>query len=291
MLSPLLFPESVTGKLQPFDSLLKLWRKGIYCREESVRERRIGKGKRRLSEGGFNLALCLRGKRGVANVTRSEIRWVAARLAEQYGDRRWQPQEQDPLDSLVQTLLSQNNTAQNTRRAFAQLKERFPTWEEVRQAEVAEVTAAIYSAGLARVKAQRIKDLLDQIYAERGETSLNYLQTLPTEEVKAHLRRFKGVGPKTASCVLLFSLGRPDFPVDTHVWRIVRRLGWVPEALSREETYELLNPLVPEDLKYSLHLNLISHGRTCCRARNPRCDKCPLSEKCAYYHRLSETVT
>jgi endonuclease-3 len=156
---------------------------------------------------------------------------------------------------------SQNTTDVNSHRAFAALKEGFPTWEEVRLAEPADVAAAIRSGGLADIKTARVQAILESLVAERGECTLEYLHGLSDEEAKAEMLRFKGVGAKTASCVLMFTLKRPDFPVDTHVWKIALALGWVPKSFGRDETYEHLNARVPAVIKHALHVLLVKHGK------------------------------
>jgi endonuclease-3 len=218
----------------------------------------------------------------MGDVSATPLREVERLLAEAYGERTWQPRERSVLDGLVATILSQNTSDVNSGRAFRSLKEAFPTWEEVRTADPLELADSIRSGGLAETKAARIQSLLQAVHEERGETSLEHLREWSSDEIRAYLSRFPGVGPKTASCLLLFTLGRADFPVDTHVWRIARRLGWLPDNASREATYETLNALVPDDLKYSLHVLLIHHGRVCCQSQRPRCEECCLARKCDY---------
>ncbi|ACO62227.1 predicted protein, partial [Micromonas commoda] len=165
------------------------------------------------------------------------------------------------LDSLVGTILSQNTTDTNSHRAFAILKHRFPTWEQVRTAKPAKVEDAIRCGGLAEVKVSRIQVILNTLKEERGECSMEYLRDMSDDDVKAELSRFKGVGPKTVSCVLMFCLKRPDFPVDTHVWKIAKDLGWIPKGAGREDAYEHLNRRVPDDCKFDLHVLLVEHGK------------------------------
>jgi len=165
------------------------------------------------------------------------------------------------LDALVSTILSQNTTDTNSRRAFGALKLAFPSWEAVRAAPEGALAEAIRCGGLADIKAGRICAILDALHAERGECSLDHLRAEPDEAVKAALRRFKGVGAKTISCVLLFCLRRQDFPVDTHVWKIALALGWVPKHATRDTTYEHLNGIVPGELKHELHVLLVEHGK------------------------------
>ena len=166
------------------------------------------------------------------------------------------------LDALVGTILSQNTTDVNSHRAFLALKTAFPTWEAVRAAPNAEIEDAIRQGGLAATKTVRIKAILDTLHAERGEPlSLEHMRELSDADVKAELKRFKGVGAKTVSCVLLFCLGRADFPVDTHVWKIALALNWVPKTADRDGTYEHLNLRVADELKYALHVLLVEHGK------------------------------
>lgn len=165
------------------------------------------------------------------------------------------------LDSLVGTILSQNTTDVNSHRAFGRLKEALPTWEQVRTAAPEVIEDAIRPGGLAAIKTGRIQAILQALHDERGECSLEHLRALPDDEVKAALRSYKGVGAKTISCVLMFCLGRADFPVDTHVWKIALALNWVPKSADRDTTYDHLNAIVPAEIKYELHVLLVQHGK------------------------------
>jgi endonuclease III len=184
------------------------------------------------------------------------------------------------LDALVATILSQNTSDTNSSRAFESLKSRFATWDEVRLAPSAQVVRAIRSGGLARVKARRIRSILRQIHSVRGGTSLEHLRRASDEQIREALCSYDGVGPKTAACVLLFHLGRADFPVDTHVHRVTRRLGWIAASMTAERAYEHLLSRVPERLRYTLHVNLVTLGRDLCRSRRPSCPGCPLRRAC-----------
>jgi len=186
----------------------------------------------------------------------------------------------DPLDGLIQTILSQNTTSSNAAAAFAELKRRCPTWGDCLRVGVLAVRRAIRSAGLAGIRAPRIIGILRRIEAEQGRLSLDFLWRVPVREARSYLESLPGVGPKTASCVLLFDCGRPVFPVDTHVARITRRLGWVPASTSPEAIQTILEPLIPPQLRYGLHVNLIAHGRQLCRPQRPRCDLCPVLPYC-----------
>ncbi len=209
------------------------------------------------------------------------IRAVDKALAARYGDRRW-PGRSDPLGGLIATILSQSTTGRNSRAAYASLTEQFASWEQVADAPVEDIAAAIYQGGLANQKAERIRAILRQLRAERGALSLDFLEEMPPEEAAAYLTAFRGVGPKTAACVLLFDLGRPVFPVDTHVFRIAGRLGWIEEGTTPQRAHAALGLLVPADIAYRLHVSLVTHGRRTCLARNPRCAGCPILELCPW---------
>ena len=201
-------------------------------------------------------------------------------LLSAYSDHPWRPH--DPVASLVLTILSQNTNDVNRDRAFERLRERFPTWEAVRDAPPEALVEAVRPAGLAPTKAPRIQEALQRVTAGQGEISLDFLGEMGLEEARAWLLSLPGVGPKTAAIVLLFALGRPAFPVDTHVHRVTRRLGLIPLQTSREKAHKLLEQLVPPEIYYSFHLNLIAHGRTVCHARNPECGRCILRDECAF---------
>jgi endonuclease-3 len=163
------------------------------------------------------------------------------------------------------------------------LKENFPTWEEVRDAVSGSVVEAIRPAGLANQKGPRIQAVLNDIARLRGSLDINFLADLPVEEARRWLMQFKGVGPKTAAIVLLFSLGKPAFPVDTHIYRVTGRLGILPKGMSADQAHEYLEQLLPPEAYYPAHLNLIRLGREICRARQPDCMRCPLNDLCDYY--------
>lgn len=206
---------------------------------------------------------------------------VHRRLLEVYGEPRWR-KPLPPLDELISTILSQNTNDRNRDRAFEALRARFPTWEAVRDAPLEAVQQAIRPAGLANQKAPRIQALLRQISARHGSLDLEFLRDWPPERVRQWLTGFKGVGPKTAAIVMLFSLGQPAFPVDTHVYRVTGRLGLRPERMSVAQAHTFLEACFPPQTYYAAHLNLIRLGREVCRARRPRCAECPLQEWCAY---------
>ena len=184
------------------------------------------------------------------------------------------------IDELVMTVLSQNTSDTNSGRAFETLKARFPTWEHVLDAPTEEIADAIRSGGLADQKASRIKRILADIEAREGSLDLSRLDGLDDQSVDEYLRALPGVGPKTAACVLVFSMGRAAFPIDTHVHRIVRRLGWVEDKITADQAHRRLGPLVPPEIRYELHMALINHGRNICKAQRPRCEDCVLLDFC-----------
>jgi endonuclease-3 len=206
---------------------------------------------------------------------------IHRRLLAAYGEPQWRP-HLDPVSELVSTILSQNTNDTNRDLAYNRLREQLPTWEQVRDAEPEVVIAAIRHAGLANQKGPRIQAALRFISQERGELSLDFLADWPVDRAKAWLSSIKGVGPKTAAIVLLFSLGRPAFPVDTHVHRVTGRLGLIGRA-SREKAHDELEALVPAEAYYAFHLNVIRHGRQVCASRKPRCPTCVLRDLCRYY--------
>jgi endonuclease-3 len=185
-----------------------------------------------------------------------------------------------PLDELIATILSQNTSDRNSDSAFAELRRCFPDWDAVRRARVAQVARAIRAGGLARQKAPRIRSILRQIHAQRGELSLDFLRDLPSAEGLRYLRSFAGVGPKTAACVLLFACDKPVLPVDTHVHRVSRRLGLIGPKTSAEKAHEGLARITPPGRVLEFHVQLIRHGRRVCTARDPRCEECVLLDGC-----------
>jgi endonuclease III len=211
---------------------------------------------------------------------------VQKRLLEAFGEPQWRP-HLDPISELVSTILSQNTNDTNRDTAFDRLRDRFSSWEEVRDGDVDEVIDAIRPAGLANQKGPRIQGALHFITQERGELDLEFLADWPVDKSKAWLSSIKGVGPKTAAIVLLFALGTPAFPVDTHVHRVAKRLGLIGSKTSREKAHDELEGLIPPEDYYSFHLNLIRHGREVCTSRSPHCEECVLRDLCDYYRKIS----
>jgi endonuclease-3 len=219
---------------------------------------------------------------GGKQAVRRRLKMVDRLLEQQYGTRERRRKRVDPLDELIRTILSQNTNDRNRDRAYAAMREAFPSWHEVMSAPRARLERVLRPGGLAKTKSARIQKILRSI-AKRGELSLAYLRRLPTEEVQRGLESFDGVGPKTARCVLLFSLGREAFPIDTHILRVLKRFGIIPSGMTAAKAHEYVPEFVPEGRSYSLHLNIIAHGRAVCHARNPACDTCIIRKQCNYY--------
>jgi endonuclease-3 len=202
-------------------------------------------------------------------------------LLEAFGEPAWR----NPLpaiDELVSTILSQNTNDINRDRAFNALRAKFPVWETVRDARTEDVIAAIRPAGLANQKGPRIQQVLRSITEERGSLNLDFLASLPVEQARAWLMKFNGVGPKTAAIVLCFSLDKPAFPVDTHIYRVSGRLGLRPEKMTVEQAHPHLENLFPPQTYYAAHLNIIRLGREVCHARKPDCPNCPIIKLCEF---------
>jgi endonuclease-3 len=212
-------------------------------------------------------------------------RVIYLRLLDTFGLPTWDTFD-TPLEELISTILSQNTNDRNRDLAYTNLRNRFATWEEVRDAEADQVIEAIRPAGLANQKGPRIQAVLRKITEERGSLDLDFLNQLSPAEAHTWLMRFKGVGPKTTAIVLLFALGKPAFPVDTHIYRVTGRLGLRPPNMTVEETHQLMEALIPSEVYGPAHINLIRLGRSICHARRPDCLVCPLKEMCDYYQRL-----
>jgi endonuclease-3 len=223
-----------------------------------------------------------RGARPHANVKR--IDEIIARLDDAYGIPEWRPHH-GAVAELVLTILSQNTSDANSGRAFARLLERFPNWDAVIDAPLPQLIEAIQPGGLAPTKAPRIQAALRDVRKRAGGFDLEFLREMPLEEARAWLRELHGVGPKTVACVLMFALGRPAMPVDTHVFRVAGRLALIPEragkaAMTAEKAHDLLEAMVPPEDFYAFHIGLIKHGRRTCLAQRPRCPDCVLRDLC-----------
>ena len=217
--------------------------------------------------------------------SRAKVRAIHKILLKTYGEPEHSPM--DAVSELVCTILSQNTNDNNRDRAYTALRDKFSTWEQARDAPTKQVVAAIRPAGLANQKGPRIQKVLRRITELNPGQPLNidFLADLPVNEAKQWLMSLDGVGPKTAAIVLLFSLNRPAFPVDTHVHRVTTRLGLIPEGTTAEKAHGLLEALVPPEWYYAFHLNVIAHGRAVCKAQRPQCATCPLQKHCEYFKR------
>jgi len=213
---------------------------------------------------------------------KSKTRSVTTALEKMFGKPRLATRRAKPLDMLIATLLSQNTNDKNSHRAYRELRKRFPSWSSVLLASTRSIASAIRVGGMANQKSVRIKQILQRIKEDVGTLDLDFLKKKSNDDIIEFLTSFDGVGTKTASCVLLFSLGRDAFPVDTHVHRICGRLGLTPASKSPDHTYEEMKALVPKGKAYSLHINLIQFGRTICRSNNPLCGVCPLFTTCIF---------
>jgi endonuclease-3 len=213
---------------------------------------------------------------------------IHERLLEFYGEPVWR-NSLPAIDELVSTILSQNTNDLNRDRAFESLRAKFGTWEEVRDAMTQDVIDAIRPAGLANQKGPRIQQVLRSIMEERGSLDLSFLEDLSVEDARTWLMRFNGVGPKTAAIVLCFSLGKPAFPVDTHIYRVTGRIGLRPERMTVEQAHPHLESLFPPETYYAAHLNIIRLGREICQARRPRCEVCPIIKLCDFGKKRLET--
>lgn len=212
---------------------------------------------------------------------------VYALLEQSYGVRINDPGG-DPLDGLIGTILSQATTDTNSSRAHRALRQAYPDWATILTTPEEELAEVIRSGGLANLKARRIKEMLAAIQEERGNLDLAFLDALTPEDGRDWLRRLPGVGPKTAACVMMFDLGKPILPVDTHVHRVSKRIGLIGPRISAEAAHNALQEQLQPEQIYEFHLNMIAHGRTICRAPLPKCPLCPLTTLCNYYQGIKQ---
>ncbi|MFH1447943.1 MAG: endonuclease III [Candidatus Micrarchaeota archaeon] len=211
---------------------------------------------------------------------RGKINRVYKLLATPYGIPKHK--KHDPLETLILTILSQNTSDTNRDRAYARLKTAFPTWGSLLSARTQKIQRAIRVGGLSKTKAQYIKSALKKIKRDNKKFSIGFLKEMSLDDARNYLTSITGVGPKTAAVVLCFSMNMAAFPVDTHIYRVSRRLGLIPKKTSREKAHILLEKATPTNIIYALHLLLIKHGRNTCKAQRPRCQQCPLIELCPH---------
>ena len=210
-------------------------------------------------------------------------------------EERWQheadipsivPLFEEPLDDLILTLLSQNTNDINRDKAYDRLRTKFPTWEQVANATKEEIKECIKVAGLGESKSSRMKIVLDTIKEKFGKYSIKELRNWESEEIRSFLTSLPGIGIKTAGVVMVFDLGKPAFPVDTHLARISKRLGWAGEKTPPDKIQEYLEATLPQERFGGAHLNLIEHGRHICNAKKPKCNECPLKKYCVFVKTL-----
>ncbi len=211
------------------------------------------------------------------------IRYIIQNLERTYGVPE-NSRASDPLDMLIKIILSQATSDTNSDRTFAALKKRFPTWDAALRARESTIADTIRAGGLANQKAVVIKSLLKQIKDMHGAIDLNFLHGMEAAEAASYLKQFRGIGPKTIACTLLFACRKEVFPLDTHIFRILRRVGLIPQKCTDERAHQIMNAVVPPGKFYSFHVNLIRHGRALCRPREPLCERCPIVEYCEYGH-------
>jgi len=218
----------------------------------------------------------------IGNKPSVSVKSINSLLEREYGLPR-REKGTDPLEELIFTLLSQNTNDRNRDRAWEAMWKSFSTWEEIASAGGrAGLEKVIRTGGLARVKARRILAILKEIKRRYGRYDLSFVKRMSRDDARSLLLSFSGVGPKTAACVLIFSLGMPAFPVDTHIHRVTSRLGLIPPRTTREKAHEILEKIVPEEMYYTFHINLIRHGRLVCKAGSPLCGSCVLLKMCSY---------
>jgi len=210
------------------------------------------------------------------------VRYIVQNLERAYGVpvNKWTGW--DVLDMLVSVILSQATSDVNSDRTYDALKKRFPTWDTVLRARESTIAETIRMGGLANQKAVVIKNLLKQIKERTGSLDLSFLRDKAPEEAARYLSQFRGIGPKTVACTLLFACDKEIFPLDTHIFRVLRRVGLIPTKCTDEFAHAAMNRIVPSGKFYSFHVNLIRHGRALCRPREPLCERCPIVEYCDY---------
>ena len=224
-------------------------------------------------------------REGWRRPAKRRVRAIRDRLRKLYGKPEWEPHGH-PIAELVRTILSQNTNDTNRDLAYGRLRERFPTWVQVRDAPLAEIKEAVRPAGLAETKAPSIQEALRRSTSDGGEPDLDWLGDADREDALDYLTALPGVGRKTAACVMIFALGRPEIPVDTHVYRVGGRLGLFRERASFTEAHDEMLRVTDSEDAYELHINLIRHGRAICRPQ-PRCEECGLRRMCPYYRRVA----
>lgn len=211
-------------------------------------------------------------------------------LREEYGPVEWVPRY-GPAEELVSTILSQHTSDINSHRAFNSLMERFGTLDAVADGPIEEIEGAIRTGGLAKIKASRIKDVLQRVRDMVGSFDLSFLGEMPLPEAKGWLKDLPGIGPKTAAIILCFSLGMPAMPVDTHIYRVSKRLGLIGAKVSADQAHDILEPMVGKEDVFAFHMYLIQHGRGVCKAHRPQCGRCVLAPGCPSRRHFKEQAS
>jgi endonuclease-3 len=213
---------------------------------------------------------------------RSKVKKINDILEIEYGIPE-RSENEKPLDVLIHTILSQNTNDTNSGRAYDNLIERFPSWENVLEADADEIAEAIRVGGLAKQKSTRIKELLTWVKNTYGQLNIDFVCDMDTKDAIELFTKRKGIGLKTINVMLCFACGKEVFPVDTHIFRISKRLALIPSNASPDKAHEIMGKLFPEGKAFSLHVNMINFGRTICHAQRPRCRECPLIDYCAVW--------
>lgn len=216
-----------------------------------------------------------------------KIKLIINRLNDHYGVKKWE-RWREPIGELIRSILSQNTTDKNSLRTYANLIEKYPTWDSLLLAEEKEIIEPIKLGGLANTKAKKIKNCLKEIKAREGKITLEFLADYDLEKAEEYLTSLNGVGPKTAACVLIFSFNFPIMPVDTHIHRLANRIGIV-DTKTREKTQEAMKTIIPTNEIFNFHLNLIEHGRKVCKATRPICEECFLTDLCDFFKENIQT--
>ncbi len=211
--------------------------------------------------------------------TRLSPEAIVKRLTSRYGEFEQKPRY-GALDELIFTVLTQHTSDLNAGRAFERLKERMPTWDAVLNSSREEVAQAIFHGGMSNQKSARIQAILAAIHANRNAFEIDFLRDYDLESARKWLMELPGVGPKTAAVVMSLALGMPAFPVDTHIHRVCKRLGLISDKTSADDAHTVMEATVAPDLRFQLHMQIITHGRQICKARRPRCSQCVLADGC-----------
>jgi endonuclease-3 len=220
---------------------------------------------------------------------KEKIKRINCLLVEHFGIPARKKKLPNPVDTLVATILSQNTNDKNSYQAYQNLKRKYNSWDEVATIPRAEIEKVIKVAGLGKQKSAAIKSFLSSLKKNDGKRNLTHIKSMSDEEILSELTTFKGIGVKTASCVLLFSLDRNVCPVDTHVHRTLNRIGLV-KTKTPDKTFDKINRKLPEGVAHQFHTNLIKLGREICKPANPLCSICPLERECKFRHKNFKKV-